>query len=333
MDDNAQAIGKAPWAAMTPALLAELDVGLAIKDASGDRYVHASDTLTRLLGRSASDLLAHTDADLFGKDVAAGLRATDAAALASGSSHTGEYRLLLEPDQPRRDFKVISTPVADVTGPGAAQVCHLWTDVTVMRQHEAKVAIALVQLEQQQLANEALSLEASEERLRLNAGGLYQQTQFDDQLRREVDLSTREHREFSLVSVAIDPPSEAELRLGPSARARLLGELSQLLRNNTRAMDAACRLSEERFAILLSGVGLATAHSRVETLRRQCATQIVVLDGQDFGFTISMGVASFPHTAHTQDQLLESSEMALESARRKGGNRISLASIRFEAQV
>lgn len=333
MDDNAQAIGKAPWAAMTPALLAELDVGLAIKDTSGDRYVHASDTLIQLLGRSASDLLAHSDAELFGKDVAAALRATDAAALASGSSHTGEYRLLLDPAQPRRDFRVISTPVANATGSTAAQVCHLWTDITTMRQREARLSMALVQLEQQQLANEALSQETGEVRLRLNAGGLYQRSQFDDQLRREVDLSTREHREFSLVSIAIDPPSEVELRLGPSARARLLGELSQLLRNNTRGMDAACRLSEDRFAILLSGVGLATAHSRVETLRRQCATQIVVLDGQDFGFTISMGVASFPHTAHTQDQLLESSEMALESARRKGGNRVSLASIRFEAQA
>ena len=333
MDDNAQAIGKAPWAAMTPALLAELDVGLAVKEVTGDRYVHASDTLTRLLGRSASDLLAYSDAELFGKDVAAALRATDAAALASGSSHTGEYRLLLEPGQPRRDFKVISTPVADATGSLAAHVCHLWTDVTVMRQREARLSMALVQLEQQQLANEALSHEASEARLRLNAGGLYQRTQFDDQLRREVDLSTREHREFSLVSIAIDPPAEAELRLGPSARDRLLGELSQLLRNNTRAMDAACRLSEDRFAILLSGVGLATAHTRVENLRRQCATQIVVLDGQDFGFTISMGVASFPHTAHTQDELLEASEMALESARRKGGNRVSLASIRFEAEA
>ena len=178
-----------------------------------------------------------------------------------------------------------------------------------------------------------MSLEASDERLRLNAGGLYQRSQFEDQLRREVDLSTREHREFSLVSIAIDPPGQAELRLGPSARARLLGELSQLLRNNTRPMDAACRLSEDRFAILLSGVGLATAHTRVENLRRQCATQIVVFDGHDFGFTISMGVASFPHTAHTQDQLFEASEMALQSALRKGGNRVSLASIRFEAQV
>ena len=333
MNENSRADGKHPWDGMASALLAELGVGLAVKEVTGERYSHASDTLIRLLGRSASDLLERSDVELFGKDVAAALRATDAAAVASGSSHIGEYRLLLDPALPRRDFKVVSTPVADATGSLVAQVCHLWTDVTVMRQREATLAMALVQLEQQQLANEALSLEASEERVRLNAGGLYQRSQFDDQLRREVDLSTREHREFSLVSIAIDPPSEAELRLGPSARARLLGELSQLLRNNTRAMDAACRLSEDRFAILLSGVGLATAHTRVENLRRQCATQIVVFDGQDFGFTISMGVASFPHTAHTQDQLLEASEMALQSAWRKGGNRVSLASIRFEAEA
>lgn len=329
MNENAQASGKNPWDGMASALLADLDVGMAVKDASGQCYVHASDVLTRLLGRSVSDLTGQSDAELFGKDVAAGLRATDAAALASGCAHTGEYRLCLEPGQPRRDFKVVSTPLGSATG----YLCHLWTDVTVMRQRETKLAMALVQLEQQQLANEALSLEASEARLRLNAGGLYQRSQFEDQLRREVDLSTREHREFSLVSIGIDPPSEAEQRLGPSARARLLGELSQLLRNNTRPMDAACRLSEDRFAILLSGVGLATAHARVENLRRQCATQIVVFDGHDFGFTTSMGVASFPHTAHTQDQLLESSEMALQSAWRKGGNRVSLASIRFEAEA
>jgi len=333
MNENAQESAKNPWDGMASALLADLEVGMAVKESSGERYVHASDALTRLLGRSASDLMGQSDTELFGKDVAAALRATDAAALASGRAHTGEYRLCLEPGQPRRDFKVVSTPLAAALGSADGHLCHLWTDVTVMRQREAKLAMALVQLEQQQLANEALSLEASEERLRLNAGGLYQRSQFEDQLRREVDLSTREHREFSLVSIAIDPPGEAELRLGPSARARLLGELSQLLRNNTRPMDAACRLSEDRFAILLSGVGLATAHARVETLRRQCATQIVVFDGHDFGFTTSMGVASFPHTAHTQDQLLESSEMALQSAWRKGGNRVSLATIRFEAQA
>jgi len=85
------------------------------------------------------------------------------------------------------------------------------------------------------------------------------------------------------------------------------------------------------FAILLSGVGLATAHSRMEGLRRQCATQIVVLDGKDLGFTVSMGVASFPHTAHSQEELMQAADLALQEAQRRGGNHVTLASIRFDA--
>ena len=95
-------------------------------------------------------------------------------------------------------------------------------------------------------------------------------------------------------------------------------------------MDASCHFDDGSFAVLLSGVGLATAHSRMEGLRRQCATQIVVLDGRDLGFTVSMGVASFPHTASTQEELLQAATTALAEARRRGGNQVALASIRFE---
>ena len=152
---------------------------------------------------------------------------------------------------------------------------------------------------------------------------------FEDQLRREVDLSSREHREFSLVSIELDPPSEEVKAMGAEAHARILEALGRLLRGNTRAMDASCRLDNSRFAVLLSGVGLATAHSRMEGLRRQCATQIVVLQGRNIGFTVSMGVASFPHTAHTQDDLVGAAETALAEARKRGGNHVTLASIRF----
>jgi diguanylate cyclase (GGDEF)-like protein len=186
-------------------------------------------------------------------------------------------------------------------------------------------------MEQQHVAMEALRRESHDQALRDNVTGLYQRAHFDDQLRREVDLSSREHREFALVSIALDPPPEAVRRHGEPARERVLEALGRLLRGNTRAMDASCRLDVDRFAILLSGVGLATAHSRMEGLRRQCATQIVVLDGNDLGFTVSMGVASFPHTAHTQDDLLEAADAALAEAQRRGGNHVALASIRFDA--
>ena len=68
----------------------------------------------------------------------------------------------------------------------------------------------------------------------------------------------------------------------------------------------------------------------MEGLRRQCATQIVVLDGRDLGFTVSMGVASFPHTAHSEEELLRAADNALAEARKRGGNHVTLASIRFE---
>ena len=94
-------------------------------------------------------------------------------------------------------------------------------------------------------------------------------------------------------------------------------------------MDASCRWDAQRFSVLLSGVGLATAHARMEGLRRQCATQIVAFDGVDHRFSVSMGVASFPHTADSGNSLLQSCEAALIEARNRGGNQVTLASIRF----
>jgi diguanylate cyclase (GGDEF)-like protein len=207
----------------------------------------------------------------------------------------------------------------------------VWTETTQSATRENQLKAALAQIEQQQAAIEALRREAQEAPLRDRVTGLYQQAQFDDLLRREVDLSSREHREFALASIEIDPPSDAAAALGSAAQERILETLGRLLRGNTRAMDASCRIDSRHFAVLLSGVGLATAHSRMESMRRQCATQIVVLDGREIGFTVSMGVASFPHTATSREDLIAAADLALAEARKRGGNHVTLASIRFES--
>jgi diguanylate cyclase (GGDEF)-like protein len=230
----------------------------------------------------------------------------------------------------RREFSVLRQRLA---GPeGQALIVAVWHDLGPERRREAQLRTALQQLEAQQLANEDLHkhqalAQASPRDLDT---GLFNRAHFDDQLRREVDLSTREHREFSLVSIEIDPLADDLSAIGVAARLRVLEALGRLLRSNTRAMDASCRYEENRFAVLLSGVGLATAHSRMEGLRRQCATQIVMHDGREIGFSVSMGVASFPHTAQTQDDLRLACEAAVDDARRRGGNRVALASIQFQ---
>jgi len=301
---------------------------IAIKEIATGRYAHVNARMAALLGRPPAQVLGQLDADLLDSGEAAALRAADQSAATDGAAQLSEHRI--ERDGQRREFSVLRQVLAPRDGGAARYLCCVWTELTGARQKDAQLQRALQQIEQQQQASEALRREVQDQALRDTVTGLYQRAHFDDQLRREVDLSSREHREFALVSVALDPLSEAVLAEGPEARTRVLEALGRLLRSNTRAMDASCRLDEDRFAVLLSGVGLATAHSRMEGLRRQCATQIVMQNGRELGFSVSMGVASFPHTALTQEELMTACEAALQEARRRGGNHVTLASIRFE---
>ena len=308
--------------------LERLNLLVSVKEVASGRYLHANQRMAEVFGRSQSELIGAADTDLLDPAQATAVRSADQTVLASSISTSSQQRI--ERDGQRREFSVTRIALPRGDGTPARHVLTVWTETTAENQREQQLQHAMSQLEQQQQAAEMQRRELQDQALRDGPTGLYQRAHFDDQLRREVDLSSREHREFALVMIELDPLSDAVKSAGPEARSRILEAIGRLLRGNTRAMDASCRLDDHHFAILLSGVGLATAHSRMEGLRRQCATQIVVLEGRDLGFTVSMGVASFPHTAHSEEELLRAAENALGEARKRGGNHVTLASIRFE---
>lgn len=322
--------------ALCDALLATLErskLPLSIKEVASGSYLFVNQAYAALFGRSAAEIAGLADADLMEAGQSAGLRAAEQAAAASEVPQQTEHRL--ERAGARREFSVCRKRIAaDAAAPGRRLVLAIWTELTEQRHTDAQLQRALQQIEadQRSRGGEAPAPENPiGNGLRDSETGLYPRAHFDDQLRREIDLSAREHREFALVSIMLDPRTEPVAALGAAARTRILEALGRLLRSNTRAMDTSCRLGDERFAVLLSGVGLATAHSRMEGLRRQCATQIVMFEGQELAFSVSMGVASFPHTATSQEELLGASETALAEARRRGGNVVTLASIRFDS--
>jgi diguanylate cyclase (GGDEF)-like protein len=300
-------------------------VMFGLKDAADGRYLAASESMAAFYGRSLDQVIGHSDTELLDPTLGAAMRAADQTALAHGRQLSSEHRF--DWREAKHDWEVLRL----VTELGGRRVLAcLWRDLSSQRHREAQLQAAIEQIEQHQLATQQLRREFGEQLMRDSATGLATRANFEDQFRREVDLSTREHREFAMVLIEIDDDSERVAALGERAQDQVLEAMGRLLRGNTRAMDASCRLQVRRFGVLLSGVGLATAHSRMEGLRRQCATQIVVLDGEDLGFSVSMGVASFPHTAHTQADLMAACEAALGEARRRGGNTVALASIRFD---
>ena len=310
-----------------PLLAERTGATLAIKDAGDGRYLWVDPALARAWGFEADAPVGRSDAELFDAALVAALRSAEQTAAARVDPLCSEHRF--ERAGRRQAYQVLRAGGAAGAEPPRFLVS-VWIDEAPARQKEQQLRHALEQLEALQRSHAELQRELRDRSLRDDSAGLHTPGLFEDQLKREMDLSTREHREFALVFVEIDPPSPALQAQGAAALARVHEAMGRLLRDNTRAMDASCRLDDKRFAVLLSGVGLATAHARMEGLRRQCASQIVVLDGRELAFSVAMGVASFPHTAHSQDELVAACESALAEARRRGGNRVTLASIRFE---
>ena len=285
------------------------------------RYVYASSGMDVLFERGGNNIVGAGDAELMRQDEASSMRRVEQTVMSQRGLIVSEHRV--EIGGRRREFSVSRMPL------GADHVIALWSERTEEKHRESHLQRALVQIEQQQKTLEQLRRELQLGSGRDEVSGLYMRAQFDDQLLREIDLSAREHREFALVLIAVDPVSIEQPSQAGEASQRVLEGVGRMLRANIRAMDSACRIDQDRFAVLLSGVGLATAHSRMEQLRRQCTAQIVVLDGRDLGLSLSLGVASFPHTATRQDDLVTASDSAVKEAQRRGGNQVVLASIPF----
>lgn len=308
--------------------LDQLGVAFLIKDVATGRYEWANEVAASLLAGTRTTVVGAQDADLFDAAQAVALRAADQQALSLTQGFLTEHRL--ERAGERRDFTVWrQAPVPAGQSTPAAKLLSVWKDVTDQKRRESQLHSALEQLEAQQKANDDLRRDMQDNQVRDAASGLYHRAHFEEQLRREADLSSREQREFALVSVSIDGLEEILRLHGPEGGERVVEALGRLLRANTRAMDSPCRLGGDRFVVLLSGVGLATAHSRMEQLRRQCAGHIVPHNGQQIPFSVSMGVASFPHTAGSVEEMMRSADRAMASARDTGGNRVALASIQF----
>ena len=299
-------------------------LALGVKLADDGRYLLVNLALAELLGRSQAEIVGRSDAELLDPAAAALMRAADHTALVQGSALASTHQLELRDE--RREFQVLRLATSgSAVADGQRLICSIWQELGPQRQREAELRLLLDQLEQAQQSNQNLRRELAHQGPREASGDPYDQAQFDDQLRRELDLSAREHREFALVYITIDTDQP-----GLPAHDRICEAMGSLLRGNTRAMDSSCRIGPQRFAVLLSGVGLATAHSRMEGLRRQCATQIVVLAGEALRFSVSMGVASYPHTASSQAELMAASSAALEEAQGRGGNGVALARIRLQ---
>jgi diguanylate cyclase (GGDEF)-like protein len=158
--------------------------------------------------------------------------------------------------------------------------------------------------------------------------GLANRRAFDEILQAEMTRAARYNQYLSLIILDLDSFKAYNDRWGHPAGDVRLKEIADLLRVNVRDPDVAVRYGGEEFAVILPNTPKTGALRLAERLRQAaeiCAPYGTGNHSPVAGYTISLGVATFPDDATSLEELLLAADNAELTAKRLGKNRVYAA--------
>jgi diguanylate cyclase (GGDEF)-like protein len=145
--------------------------------------------------------------------------------------------------------------------------------------------------------------------------GLRNRRGFDESFDLEVERAQRTGRSVSLVLGDLDHFKQVNDRLGHPRGDEVLRRAGEILRSTNRRIDLAARVGGEEFAVLLPDSDERGAHIAAERMRRAIREGFA---DDPVPLTISFGIASFPMHGENTDDLMESADQALYTAKEIG---------------
>jgi diguanylate cyclase (GGDEF)-like protein len=146
--------------------------------------------------------------------------------------------------------------------------------------------------------------------------GLGNRRAFDEALEVEMARARRAGGSMGVVILDVDHFKQFNDRHGHQAGDDALVTVAQVLAQEARAEDRACRIGGEEFALLLPGADDEAAAAVAERIRRAVETA----DAEPAGVTVSLGVAA--SRGDDPRGLLESADARLYVAKEAGRNRV-----------
>ncbi len=153
--------------------------------------------------------------------------------------------------------------------------------------------------------------------------GLFNARHLRGALDAELDRASRYERPLSLLLADLDFLREINNTYGHLTGDEVLAGIGDVLRAEIRSTDVAARFGGEEFVVVLPETPGTRALQLAERIRRAVEERTYGRAG--VRVTISIGVASFPADASTQDELLDAADAAVYVAKARGRNRVCVA--------
>ena len=174
-----------------------------------------------------------------------------------------------------------------------------------------------------------VSLHEEAQRLSITDGltGLWNRRQLELRCREELDRAIRFGRPVGVVFLDIDRfklINDDPEWLHPGGDTVLV-EVAQRISSVTREIDVVARYGGEEFVLLLPETDLAGSLVLAEKVRQTVSETPIEYGGQARTVTVSLGVASYPHSGTNVRTLLKAADAALHRAKSGGRNRIEQA--------
>lgn len=151
--------------------------------------------------------------------------------------------------------------------------------------------------------------------------GLYNRGKFTAALTREIAVRGSHGRPLSLLMIDLDHFKNINDAYGHQVGDEALRVAGKVIREHTRNDDIAARYGGEEIALILPATTTEEAAAIAERIRDTLAREDID-DGNDgvLQVTASIGVATIPGDAGTEDELLRAADGALYQAKEDGRN-------------
>ena len=282
-------------------ILDSVEAHIYIKDPQL-RYQYVNRKVCELFGRSAEQVIGHSDADFFDSDTAQALGINDRRVLAGErieSEETNRDRY----GRNERTYFSVKLPLRAADGSIYA-LCGISTDITEHKKNLEQI---------HQLAYyDALT-------------GLPNRRLLLEHLQFALARSARSRREGALLFIDLDNFKQLNDTLGHDMGDLLLQHVSERLLNQVRLEDSLARLGGDEFVLILENLepepqaAIATIEHVAEKLLRALATPFE-LPGYNHSGSASIGVALFSQPHDKPEELLKHADLAMYEAKAAGRN-------------